>query len=62
MAALTVAVAADAQEFSELFRDSTLRIDYIFGGNASEQHIYLDKMSMTSRWHGKRSRMDEVPM
>lgn len=62
MAALTIAVAADAQEFSELFRDSTLRIDYIFGGNASEQHIYLDKMSMTSRWHGKRSRMDEVPM
>lgn len=52
----------NAQDFSKYFSDNTLRIDYIFSGNASEQHIAVDEMSVSPRWYGKRMRLAEVPM
>ena len=39
--------------FAETFRDSTLRIDYIFSGNATTQRISLDKLNMSL--HSSRS-------
>ena len=32
-----------SEDFNEHFCDSTLRIDYIFSGNAQSQQISLDK-------------------
>ena len=28
-----------AQSFEQYFEDNTLRLDYVFAGNSSEQHI-----------------------
>ena len=48
--------------FQENFRDSTLRLDYIFSGNATEQKISLDKLNLMPRWYGKRARLSELPV
>lgn len=34
-----------AQNFADYFQDKTLRVDYIFTGNAEQQAIYLDELS-----------------
>ena len=51
-----------SQQFDAFFRDSTLRIDYIFAGNAKAQSIYVDKLNMMPRWYGKHRRLAEVPV
>lgn len=51
-----------AQNFSKHFADSTLRLDYIFAGDSSSQHIYLDELSMSPRWYGRRQRLSELPL
>lgn len=51
-----------AQQFDDFFLDKTLRLDYIFAGDNTEQSIYLDQMSVSARWYGKRQRLGEVPM
>lgn len=51
-----------AQEYEKFFCDSTLRLDYIFSGNAETQSISLDKMNRIPRWYGKRNRLSEVPV
>ncbi|HEY9551232.1 MAG TPA: M64 family metallopeptidase [Prevotella sp.] len=55
-------VAGNAQTFNTFFKDSTLRIDYIFAGNAKEQRIYVDKLNLMPRWYGKRKRLAQVPV
>ena len=32
-----------AQDFADYFQNKTLRVDYIFTGNAERQNIYLDE-------------------
>ena len=32
-----------AQNFADFFQDKTLRVDYIFTGDANRQAIYLDE-------------------
>ena len=53
---------SNAQSFTEYFRDSTLRIDYIFAGDVENQSIYVDELNMSPRWWGKRQRLADVPM
>ena len=53
---------ATAQDFDTYFCDSTLRIDYVFAGNAKEQGIYVDELNLLPRWYGKRHRLAEVPI
>jgi hypothetical protein len=53
---------AGAQNFGEVFRDSTLRIDYTFAGNAQSQEISVDKLNLSPRWFGKRQRLSELPV
>lgn len=62
--AITVATLqhAEAQSFNDVFRDSTLRIDYSFSGNAKAQHIAIDKLNLMPRWYGKRQRMSGLPV
>lgn len=62
-AMLTVCCShAGAQTFGEVFRDSTLRIDYTFAGNAQSQEISVDKLNMSPRWYGKRRHLSELPV
>lgn len=51
-----------AQDFRAAFSDSTLRIDYIFSGNANQQHIAVDQLNVIPRWYGKKQRLTELPM
>ena len=61
--ALTLCLpAAKAQEFSQYFKDSTLRIDYTFAGDAARQALYVDELKQLPRWYGKRNRLAEVPL
>ncbi|MDR3117811.1 MAG: IgA Peptidase M64 [Mediterranea sp.] len=53
---------AEAQRFTEHFVDKTLRVDYIFTGNAGHQHIALDGLSRLPSWAGRVSRLDELPL
>ncbi len=48
-----------AQNFDVFFEDATLRLDYIFAGNAQEQHIYLQELKKQDRWAGRKNRLAE---
>lgn len=51
-----------AQNYSTFFCDSTLRIDYIFAGNAQQQFIAVDQLSVMPKWYGKKHRLKELPI
>ena len=57
---LLLTPSASAQHFDEYFEDATLRIDYVFAGNAKEQHIYLDGLMKQDKWAGRKNRLGEV--
>lgn len=59
---LFMSANVNAQDFNTAFSDSTLRIDYIFSGNANQQHIAVDQLNIIPRWYGKRQRLAELPM
>lgn len=56
------ALTVSAQSFDDFFTEATLRIDYVFAGDATQQAIYLDKMNQLPGWHGKKKRLTEVPV
>ena len=65
--AMLAAVNVQAQDnaesiFDNYLTDNTLRIDYIFAGDATSQEIYLDEMSASEGWAGRRVNMDKVPV
>lgn len=51
-----------AQVFAEHFADKTLRVDYIFNGNASGQAICLDGLSALPTWAGRKHHLAELPL
>ncbi len=53
---------AQNPSFDENFVDKTLRLDYIFAGDAHSQAIFLDQLHVSPRWFGKRHRLAEVPV
>lgn len=57
IAALAITLSASAQ-----FADATLRLDYIFSGNAQKQNISLHELCASPHWYGKTRNMTEVPM
>lgn len=59
---LAVTLTAAAQDFNHYFEDATLRLDYIFSGNAKHQAIAVDELSRIPRWYGKHERLAEVPV
>lgn len=59
---LLACMTAAAQQFDEYFTDSTLRLDYIFAGDKTAQSIYVDELFRMPRWHGRRSRLAELPL
>lgn len=40
----------------------TLRLDYIFSGNAKEQHIALHSLSSTPEWYGRKHNLNRLPV
>ncbi len=59
---VVTAVAVPAQNFSDYFADRTLRIDYIFAGNADNQIVALDELASSEGWAGRRVNLDKVPV
>lgn len=51
-----------AVAFDQSFEDKTLRIDYTFSGDVTQQDIYVDKLNVIPRWYGKRHHLAEVPV
>lgn len=47
--------------FSRHFNDSTLRLDYVIGGNSDASTIMLDKMIKSDGWAGRRHNLSEPP-
>lgn len=56
------AQTSDNVIYNEYFADSTLRVDYTFAGNATEQHIYLDKLNRAPKWAGRKNKLNELPL
>lgn len=59
---LLLAINTHAQNFADFFQDKTLRIDYIFTGDAEHQSIYLDELSRLPSWAGRRHHLSELPL
>lgn len=51
-----------AQNFADYFQDKTLRVDYIFTGDARQQTIYLDELSQLPSWAGRQHHLSELPL
>ena len=51
-----------AQDFADYFQNKTLRVDYIFTGNAERQNIYLDELSQLPSWAGRQHHLSELPL
>jgi len=56
------AQGALSQDFDANFENRTLRLDYTFSGNANELRIYVDELCVMPGWHGKRSRLSDIPV
>ena len=59
-ALLCAAVPEGTDCFEKWFTDSTLRLDYVFAGNASSQRIYLMEACRTGLWAGRRQHLDQA--
>lgn len=59
---LFVTLFLQAQVFTDYFTDKTLRLDYIFTGNASKQKICLDELSSLPSWAGRKHHLSELPL
>lgn len=59
---LCMSAAASAQNFNDYFADKTLRLDYIFTGNATRQEICLDELCSLPGWAGRKHHLDELPL
>lgn len=51
--------AKEKMTFEQWFCDSTLRVDYIFTGDALHQHIALDELRSSEGWYGRRVNLTE---
>ena len=51
-----------AQEFTAFFEEKSLRMDYLFTGDATTQEISLDKLSSWEGWAGRKHRLAELPL
>lgn len=49
-------------DFATHFSDSTLRLDYIFAGDAIHQSIFLDELCSSPRWYGRKQQLEKLPL
>ncbi len=62
LSVLLFSLNAFGQSFDDYFVDATLRLDYIFSGDANHQEISVDQLNRVPRWWGKRHHLSEVPV
>ena len=62
LACIFLYLGVKAQTFDSYFTDRTLRVDYLFTGNADKQAICLDELSSLPRWAGRRHHLAELPL
>ncbi|MCK9159362.1 MAG: IgA Peptidase M64 [Bacteroidaceae bacterium] len=55
-----ISIGVYSQNFEKVFQNKTLRIDYIFSGNASHQSISVDELSCLPTWAGRRNHLSEL--
>lgn len=55
-------LSAQAQVFDKWFEDRTLRLDYVFAGDAQHQQLFVDQLVQMPRWYGRRTRLAELPL
>lgn len=60
LAALLVSAFAFARGFGDSFCDATLRLDYIFSGNANDASISFLQAYRTQGWAGRRGNLDSL--
>lgn len=59
---LLATLSLQAQNFADYFADKTLRVDYLFTGNAAKQEICLDGLSSLPAWAGRKHHLSELPL
>ncbi len=59
---LFVALSGGAQVFTDYFADKTLRVDYLFTGDARKQSICLNECSELPSWAGRKHHLAELPL
>ncbi|WP_291527779.1 IgA Peptidase M64 [Bacteroides sp. UBA939] len=59
---MIMTITSHAQNYSDYFADKTLRVDYIFTGDASQQNICLDELSILPSWAGRHHHLAELPL
>lgn len=59
---LLIVISLQAQNFADHFQNRTLRVDYIFTGDANHQAIYLDELSQLPQWAGRQHHLSELPL
>lgn len=52
----------NAQTFNQYFHDQTLRLDYIFAGDAQHSYIYLHQKTKTNHWYGRKHHLNTTPI
>lgn len=55
-------IGSYAQNFADYFQNKTLRVDYIFTRDATQQAIYLDELSQLPTWAGRQHHLSELPL
>ena len=53
---------ANSQNFEDFFENKTLRLDYLFNGNANSQNISLDELVSYPEWAGRRHSLGKIPV
>ncbi len=53
-------LAAQSPAFDDCFEDATLRLDYVFCGDATHQEVFFQQACRTSAWAGRRQHLDEA--
>ncbi|MDR0973360.1 MAG: IgA Peptidase M64 [Prevotellaceae bacterium] len=51
-----------AQEFDTYFDGRTLRVDYAFCSDITRQHIYVDALSQSDGWAGRKHNLSSLPL
>ncbi len=54
--------SADGNEFSRLFADSTLRVDYALCADRGKVNAYLHEMKKSEGWAGRRHNLDSLAL
>ncbi|MBP3357144.1 MAG: IgA Peptidase M64 [Rikenellaceae bacterium] len=62
LASACIGTTLHAQRFDDHFRDTTLRVDYIFSGDAGRQSIHFDRAAATPVWAGRRHNLAALPL